>query len=282
MKHALLVKLQTVPLLQDVEDRNCESKARVEIFKNPLPQPFQITNLREQGKHGFDNHSLIARSAPTDFEVRRIALFAAKTVVRVNNHPPVKLFNQRVKAGVGDIRGRRRVSRHQSEFVCHNAELSADNPPPVGQAFFGEAPSFRLSAFSDRMTQLNAEAVSDAQHGRLCQKAVGQAAMRLQAAKQSSAFGQTRKQMRAVLRKPAVESVLRCALEREQQADCRQLAGRKFSFRVLPLICHQVIYAAKQVYDKFFLSHVFNLPCVVFGHLHNRKKIVAFSISTKG
>lgn len=258
MQNALLVKLQTVPLLQDVEDCNREGETHRKIGEYALPQAFQIANLRQQRKHGFDQHSLVSLSALAHFHIRRIFVFGAKAIVHVNDHPSVKLLDQRVKRGVRDIR-RRRVSRDESELVGNDAEFAAHDPAPITQALFGKAASFRLAAFSDRMTQLNAERISHAKNARLSQKTVGQATVRLQAAKQARALGQSGKQRREVLREPPVKSVLRRALERKQQADCRKLAFTEFSFRMFCFAFHSLIYAAKQVYNKFFVSHGFDL-----------------------
>lgn len=264
MRYASLVKLQTVPLLQNVEDCNREGQPHLEILEHSLPQSLEIAHLREQREHGFDHHSLIGLPASANLDIRRIALFGAKTVVHKHNHLLIKLLDQRVKRAVGDVGGRRLVSGNQSELVCHKAQFAADNPSPIAQAFLGEAFSARLAAFPDWVTQFDAEAVGDAQHGRFSQKAVGQPTVRFQAAKQSCAFGQAGKQEQEILLQPTIKGVLRCAFEGKQQTDGDKFARREFGFRMLFLAFHSLIYSAKQVYDKFFVSHAFlsSLCCV--------------------
>ena len=282
MHYALIVKLQSVPLLQNIENCNREGEPHLDIFKHSLPQSFEITHLSQQRKNGFDYHSLVSLPALTNFHICWIFLFRAEAFVHINNHSLVKPLDQAVKRAVRNICCCRLIRTDESEFIGDDAKFAADNPAPVAQAFSGKSFFVWLTAFTNRMTQLNPETIGNAKKSSLCQKNIGQSEMRFQAAEKPRAFGQNRKQMRKVLPQPTIKAVLRSAFQSKQQTNCHQLAFAQFGSRILSFARHFVIYAAKQVYDKFFLSHVFNLPCVVFGHLHNRKKIVTFSISTKG
>lgn len=282
MHNALIVKLQSVPLLQNIENCNREGEPHLEIFKHSLPQSFEITHLSQQRKNSFDYHSLVCLSAPTNFHICWIFLFRAEAFVHINNHSLVKPLNQAVKRAVRNICCCRLIRTDESKFIGDDAKFAADNPTPIGQAFSSKTFSFWLAAFSNRMTQLDSETVSHTQNARLGKKLVGQTAMRFQSAEQPRAFGQNGKQMRKVLPQPTIKRVLRATFQSKQQTDCHQFAFAQFGSRILSFARYFVIYAAKQVYDKFFLSHVFNLPCVVFGHLHNRNFSVTFSTSTNG
>jgi hypothetical protein len=282
MRNSVFIKIHAVPLLQQIEQSDRKSEPHLEIRPDSLPQMFQFANLREQRKNGFDQHSVVPGSAPTDFQVFRLTRFAPKTSVRQNNHFAAHLFNQRQKLLVGNIRRFNIPSGNQSKLVGQQTEFTADNPFPGSKTFASDSVSMRLMVFTDRVTQLNAVRVNDTEERRVGEKRFSQFLMCFQSAKESGAFRQTGKKVVPILSEPPIESVLRRAFQSKQQAQSDKFTDRKFSLDVFVRFRQHIIYTAKKFYDKVFLSHAIGFLCVVFGHLHNRNFSVTFSTSTNG
>lgn len=218
MRHSIFIKIQAVPLLKQIEERDCKCDSHLEICPDSLPQMLEFTDLREQRKDGFDQHPVVPLAAPTNFQVLRRLDFAPKTDVRQDDHCVSHLFDQAEKFLIRHIRRADLPISHESELVCQQTKFFADNPLLGSEAFFADAPPVRLMVLPDRMAQFDAVRINHAKQRRFCQKPVGQSTMGFQAAKKASAFWQVWKQSRPVLFNPTVEGVLRNAFERKQQA----------------------------------------------------------------
>lgn len=270
MRNSVFVKVQAVPLLKQIEQRDRVGESHLEIYPDSLPQMFKTTNLREQGKNGFNQHSVVPRAFQTNLQI--LGLVAApKAIVSQNNHLFAYAFDQRQKALVGNIGGRNRPIGNQSELVCQKTKFAADNPLPRGVTFFADTRSVRLMILPYRMTQLDAVGINHAEEGWLGKKLFRQLAVRFQSPKKPRPLGQSGKQINPVLPNPAVESALRHSFESKQQTQSYEFALGEFGLFVFRRLRQHIIYTAKKFYDKVFLSHGF--VSFVFG-------LVTFTLET--
>jgi hypothetical protein len=278
----MFIKVQAVPLLQNIKHCNGVSESHLKIRPNSLAQMFQFTNLREQRENRFDQHSIVPLAALANLQIFRLIDFASKAFVRQDDHFVLNGFDERQEFLIGNIRRFHRPIGNESELVRQNTELSADNPFPGSKPLLADALAVWLMNFANRMTKLNSVRVDHAENGRFSQKLSSQSTMRFQTAKKSRAVGQSRKQSNPILSEPAIKSVLRAAFESKQQSQSNQLADRKFGLNMFQSLWQHLVYTAIKFYDKVFLSHGIGFLCVVFGHLHFRNFSVTFSTSTNG
>jgi hypothetical protein len=278
----MFIEIQAVPLLEQVEKRDRKAEPHLEIRPNSLPQMFKFANLRKQREDGFDQHSVVPLAAPAKFEVFRLIDLAPKVRVRQNDHLVGYRFDQAKKLLVGNIRRLNLPAGDESEFVCQEAEFTADDPFPRSESFFADSFSFRLMIFTNRVTQLDAVRIDDAEQSRFCQKRFGQLAMRLETAKESCSLGQSRKKRKPVLFDPSVESVLRTAFESKQKSKRDKFTQGKFGLNMGRRLLQHIVYTAIKFYDKVFLSHGIGFLYIWFGHQYSRNFSVTFSTSTNG
>lgn len=68
-----------------------------------MPHLLALTTSGYQGKHRFDYHPLVPRSALADFDILRIAASGVKSRVGTNHYFFFKFLEQSVKLCVGNI-----------------------------------------------------------------------------------------------------------------------------------------------------------------------------------
>lgn len=260
MRNSIFIKIQSVPLLEQIEKRDRKGESHLEIRPDSLPQMFQFANLRQQRENRFDQHSVVPLAAPTDFQIFRLIDSAPKAGVRQNNHFPDHSFDERQKLLVGDIRRFNLPVGDESELVGQKAELAADNPFPRSEAFFADALSVRLMNFSNRMTQFDTVRINHAHQRWFSQKLFRYPVMRFQTAKKSGALRQIGEKIDVVLFDPSVKSVLRRAFERKQQSERDKFADGKFGLQMFRRFNEHIVYTTKKFCDKLFLSHGFCFP----------------------
>src|SRR5688500_3116643 len=130
MRNSIFVKVQTVPLLEQIEQCDCKSEPHLEIRPNSLTQMLQFTNLRQKQKESFDQHSVVPRAAPTDVQVLRLGAHASKAGIGEHDHFLAHLFDERQKRLIGNVRRFDRPIGNESELVSQQAKLSTDDPFP--------------------------------------------------------------------------------------------------------------------------------------------------------
>jgi hypothetical protein len=83
MRNAIFIKIQSVPLLKQVEEE-CDRKnePHLEICQRSLGQMFKFANLLEQPKDGFDQHSPLPFTVPTNLQIFRLVDFTSKAGIR--------------------------------------------------------------------------------------------------------------------------------------------------------------------------------------------------------
>ncbi len=147
MRNSVCVKIQTVPLLQKIGQRDRKGEPHLEICPNSLPQMFQSANLREKRKDGFNQHSVVPFAAPTYLQIFRLTSATAKTFVCQDDHFSGNGFDQRQKLLVGNVRRFHVPTSDESEFVGQKTQFAADDPTPGGKAFFADSVAMRLVIF---------------------------------------------------------------------------------------------------------------------------------------
>jgi hypothetical protein len=268
MRNSSFIKVQTVPLLKQIEQSDRVGEPHLEICPHSLSQMFQLADLREQGKNRFNQHSVVPFAARADFQIFRLIMPLPETFVRQDNHFVANRFTERQEFRVGNIRRFDLPIGDESEFVCQNTELAAANPSPRSEAFLADPVPVRLMIFPNRMTQFDAVRINHAKDGRLGKKLFGQFPMRFQSVKKSGALRQSGKQARPVVPQPTVKSPLRCPFQSKQQTQSKQFASGKFGLIVFLSFRQHIIYPAKKFYDKVFLSHgICLLLCLVWSPL---------------
>ena len=282
MTHTVFIKVQTIPLLQKVKDCHRIGESHLEICPDSLPQMFQFADLREEREERFYEHSVVPLPTLAKFQVTRLIIFRAKSLVCQNNHLLVNRSDHRQKFLVGNIGGLDLPIRHQSEFVRQHTKFAANYPFPRGKTFSADALSVRLMNLADRMAQFNTVRVNDTEDGRLAQKLRRQFPMSFQTAEKSGSLRQIRKQFKPVVFEPPIKGSLRNTFQSEQQSERQKFTSGKFSLRMFLRFRQHIIYTTKKFYDKVFLSHGFVSPCEWFRHLHNKNFSVTFSTSTNG
>jgi hypothetical protein len=278
----MFIEIQTVPLLEQIEQSDRKGEPHLEIRPNSLAQMFQFANLRKQRENRLDQHSIVPLAAPTQFQILRLVDRTPKAGVRQNNCLTGNGFDERHKSLIRNVRRFDRPVGHEPEFVDEQTKLAAHDPFPRSKAFLADPFSVWLMVFTNRVTKFDAVRIDHTENGRFSQKLFGQPAVRFQTPKKACAFWQSRKQVKAVLAYPAIKLVLRTALQSEQQAECDKFTDRKFRLNVFGLLFQHIVYAAKKFCDKVFLSHGIGFLCKWFRHQYSRNFSVTFSTSTNG
>lgn len=282
MRNSIFINIQTVPLLEQVEKGDGKGESHLEIRPNSLAQMFKFTNLREQRENCLDQHPIIPHAAPADFQIFRLIDVTPKAGVCQNDHFLAHLVDERQKRLIGNIRRFHRPIGDETELVRQQTEFTADNPFPRSKTFLADSFSVGLMIFSDRMTQLDAVRIDDAENSWFSQELFGQMAMRFKTSKESGSLRQSGKKFKPVLFDPSVKSVLRVAFQSKQQSECDQFAQGKFGLNMLRRLLQHIVYTAIKFCDKVFLSHGIGFLFVWFGHQYSRNFSVTFSTSTNG
>src|SRR5262245_1113165 len=118
-----------------------------------------MTNEREHREHRLHQHTVFPLTALTQFEVGGIALRGMKAGVAQDDHPPINLLNQPLKAVVSRTGGGTRPPHDQPPLVEQQTELAADNPAMIGEPFATDL--LATAAFAHRVDQLDAIDVDD-------------------------------------------------------------------------------------------------------------------------
>jgi hypothetical protein len=253
MNDSIRISLQSVPLSQDIEHRDCVGKPHLEVIPDAVHHFLEMIDKRQHRKDRLNNHSYLPCLALADLQVRGVAFFGMKDCIRQHNHFFFKASDQRLKMCVGNISGRALPSHYQPVLVQEQAEFAAHDPAPVRQPF---APTLlRARTLSDRVNQLDTIGVNHAHHTRCGQEPLGQMAVRPKQPKQSCSFWQMRKQMRPIPRQPAIKGTVADAFQSKQEGQGDDLAWIEPCSRVFLNVEQLFINAKEQFYGKFFGGH---------------------------
>ena len=125
---------------------------------------FEMADERQHREDRLHEHPVLPLPALTQFEIGGIALRGMKAGITQDNHTPINLLNQPLKGVIGDI-GRGTGPPHdQPPLIEQQTEFAADNPAMIGEAF--AANLLGAAAFADRVNELDAIRVDDAEHRR--------------------------------------------------------------------------------------------------------------------
>lgn len=144
MRDTVFIKIQTVPLLEEIKHRHSVGKRHLEIRSYSLTKMFQFTDLPEQAEERFNQHPVVPLDGRADFQVFRLISPPPEAFVRQNNHFVPNGSNRRQKLGIGNICRFELPIGNQSELVGQQTQFTADNPSPGGKAFFADSRPMRL------------------------------------------------------------------------------------------------------------------------------------------
>jgi len=86
-----------VPLNQDVKDSHGESKLGLKIAPNFMSSTFEITDISQHRKHGFNDHANIPLTALTDAQIGGMPIHLFKGSIRENDHIISQIINEILK-----------------------------------------------------------------------------------------------------------------------------------------------------------------------------------------
>lgn len=222
------------------------------------------------------------QTATADFHVLRVAGFAMKSAIRADNHSSFKRFEQPMEFRVRDIGRRGLPTADRSPLIQHHTEFATDERAQIRLAFLANSLPLRETQFPDRMTELNAERISDTQDDRLRQKSTGPVLVSVEKAKQARALWQMGKRRQVIAPEPAIKMSGGGAFESKEQGERNNFARIKFGLRMFFEVLHLLIKATEKFYNEVSRSHGAISPCHWFRHRQDRNFSMTFSTSTRG
>ena len=144
---------------QDVEHGSNKGQTRLDIHRQSVPNPFQITDDRDQRQGRFDTHPLVPRAFLANLHVLWNTVLVAKTIIRQRHGLSIKSFSQRVKALIVDIHCVPIPGDYPTEVIHQPAQLDSNAPAACIFAFFAHV--LWTSAVADGKHQFNRIAVND-------------------------------------------------------------------------------------------------------------------------
>src|SRR4051812_32203091 len=253
MHSAMLVKLQPVPLGQQIESCHSEGKPRLKVGPDTMSHMLEVTNSVQHRKHSLNHHTSVPLTSLAHQQICGVALLAGEQRVGQHDHLLLVLGNHRVEGGVMNIGSSTVPIYNQTPLVQQHAQLASYDPFVIGKAF---APYLvRCSLIPPRVKQLYSICVDYSHQGRLSHKASRPLLMSSKQSKQTGTFRQGRKQSEVVTFDPTIESSVAYALDREQHSQRYHLAWVQTGLAVFGHVMHGIIYSAKQFRDKIRGRH---------------------------
>lgn len=93
----MFIGLEAMPLNQQIEQSHGIAKMRLEIVPASMRQVFEVTDLRQHGEHGFDEHAHVPFAAFTQTQVGGMPVFLLPAHVGEDNHVVDKLLGYGLK-----------------------------------------------------------------------------------------------------------------------------------------------------------------------------------------
>ena len=115
------IRLEAMPLDQDIEGGHGEREPGVEIRPDPMHDPFEMADERQHREHRLDEHTVLPRAALAQFEVGRIALCGMEGRITQDDHALLKLPNEPLKRVICDIRRGTVPCDDQTILIHHKA-----------------------------------------------------------------------------------------------------------------------------------------------------------------
>lgn len=215
MNDSICISLQSIPLSQDIEHRNCVRQPHLKVTPNSMHDFLEMTNQSQHRKHGLNDHPHRPGLALTDLQVRGVTFSRMKATIRKHDHFLLEPPEQRLKVGVRNISGRTLPSDNQPVLVQEQAELAAYNPAPVRQPFTSIL--LRAASFYDRVNQLNAIGVNNAPHTCCGHESPGQMAVQAKKTKQARLSGKLGNRC-FQSRQPAIKGAIANAFKANKKA----------------------------------------------------------------
>src|SRR5438105_7443926 len=250
--HLMLVHFHAPPG-QEIERRHGPRNPGAKVGPYPMADFLAMENRGEHREHRFYQHPGIPGPTRTDLHIGGIAGRGMETGICQDNHLAVKLGNQGLKMRVVDVGCGAVPGTDQAPLVQDETEFAADNPAMIPFAFLPNLG--RAASFPHGVNQLDAIAVSDAQHRGRSQKARGPRGVGLEEPCQAGALGYLREQRYVIACQPAIEGPGPAAFDSMQQGQRDDFAGIQFGLRVFRDLQHLLVHRVEQCDNKILGSH---------------------------
>ena len=258
MNPAVLVRLQAVPLGQDVEGSHAVGKPSLEVRPHTVSHVLDVTHRVQHGEHSLYNHAGVPPAPLTHHHVTGVASILREqieTVIGQYCHLLLKLSYHRVEGRVVYVGGVTVPPTHQTPLVEHQAKFASHYPTMIAKAFLADLASLFAASRPVWVQQLNAVGVCHSQDGRVSHEVLGPILMGVKQAEQTSAFRHRGEQRQVISVQPSVKSSIAHAFDGEQQRQRHYLAWVKIGLAMFTSVKHLVIYSTKQLCDKIGRSH---------------------------
>src|SRR4030067_710590 len=132
MDKAIVIRLKTMPLNQNVEQGHRITESAFEVGPDPMGDFLEMTDGSQHRQHGFDQHAGIPFAPLAELEVGGMPVFLFKACIAEYDHVIRHTIDQVLESRpITDIGGVARPPDHQAQVVEQHTELTADNPAPV-------------------------------------------------------------------------------------------------------------------------------------------------------
>src|SRR5574341_452251 len=225
MNESIVIRLESMPLNENIEQSHCIGQTAFEIGPNTMDDFLEMADCSKHRQDRFDQHPGVPLTAFAQFEVSGIPILLSETFIAQYHHPVGNAINQFLKGGaIIDISRVASPLDDQTEMVDQQAQFSAHNPTPVRLAFLANL--LLAAAFTSRVDQFDAIAVNQPDQRGFRHEQSCPASMDVEQAKQARPVGKMWKQMSPIARQPAVVSSIAHSLQREPTFSARGLTRR--------------------------------------------------------
>src|SRR5215207_6610765 len=163
MNKAMWVRLEAMPMDEEIESGHSESQTGLEIAPNTVSEAFEMTNGGEHRKHCLNDHADMPGFGWADFQVFWIGLFGIEPMVCQHNHLVFKGLDQWMKGSVVNVGCGTLPTTHQASLVQQATDLATDDPATIGEPFFSDL--LVTATFPAGMKQLHPITIHHTQDG---------------------------------------------------------------------------------------------------------------------
>ena len=206
-------------ILENVEHGGYKSQASLDINRQAMSNPLQLTDYGYQGESGFDKQASIPSSFLADFHVFRNTVSIPKTVISQHKGLTNHGFHQRIEVLIVYIHRGPIPSDHPTKIIEQPAKLDAHTPAAFILAFLSDW--LQTAVLADRENQLDRVVVDHRKEGWLRHQEVTPILMCLEQALESGSFRQCTisKPITVIPFQPAIEGAEVATFQRKQDAN---------------------------------------------------------------
>ncbi len=160
------VRLEAVPLDQDVEQSQGKANFGLEVTPDFVGHVLEAADVGQHGKDGFHDHAHVPFAPLAETQVGRMPIDLGKAGIGEDDHIMAKLVDKMLEGrAIMDVGCIAFPVNDAAQVVQHEAELAANNPTRIGLAFLADLSL--AASLSSRMDQLDAVTVDHADAARV-------------------------------------------------------------------------------------------------------------------